>query len=623
MSSRRLGAPWLLAGLILVVLAAVTLAAISLRSLSRLAESMESEKRQELAGRGLSLQSAEKELFEGLQHELQGLLTHPEGIVLPEPSGMWLGWSLSNPSLERLGGPRQDWDPDLGLELGALTMTRPGDPGARSALETMGAQKEPVREVYRRMLLGRHLLLQDEPDVAALEFLSGAQVPIHRPETVWCALAVVTTSRSDILRVKGLEILSARAGEGSWPSGTRTLVLEELDKLEMTPHIGRVRALWKALTVDASSVDEFAALWSRSRPALQEAAKNGSAASQDVVWLASKRDTRLAVGALRPSLYAARLREIWSRIPGRHGLEIDLVTGSTGSGEFVRLSLPGHYARLSPVPGDTTFQDEERLLSRSTVAFLLVLLGVGALFTLVVAVRSARESRLKADFVSLVSHELRTPLTSIQMFVETLKEGRTSTDAERQGALGILDAETRRLRGLIERLLSFSILERGVDLRREEVSLNRIGRHALELMRPQFEAAGTRLTGTFPDEELAVVGDGTALSELCLNLLANALAHGRGPEASLTLSRHDGQAVLEVADRGAGLADKARKIFKPFERGASTEPGLGLGLALVQRIAEAHRGHVQALDREGGGALFRVTLPLALDQSPPSSTMEP
>lgn len=611
-----------MAGLILVIMAAMTLAAVSLRSLSRLAESVESERRQELATRGLALQAAEKGLFEGLDEELKALLTQVDGSSIPVPSGMWVGWTLANPSLARLGAPRPDWDPDLGAELSALTLADPHDEGMGPALEALGVQREPVREVYRRMMLGRHHLLLGHPDQASEEFLRGAQVPAHRPERVWCALTVVTRARDEVLRNKGMELLASMAGEGLWSTGTRLLVLEELDKLEKTPRLIDIRSVWEKSQVAPPSVDGFGQLWASSRLDVEEAVRVGSAMGSDVVWLARSRESRHAIGAFRTSAYAARLKDLWAQIPGRYGLDIDLVTGPTGHGEFVRLSLPGYHALLSPIAGDTTFQDEERLLSHTTVAFLLLVLGVGALFTLVAALRSARESRLKADFVSLVSHELRTPLTSIQMFVETLKEGRTSTESERQGALRILDAETRRLRGLIERLLSFSILERGADLRREEVSLNRIGRHALDLMRPQFEAAGTRLVGTFPDEELAVVGDGTALSELCLNLLANALAHGRGPESSLTLSRCGREAVLEMADRGPGLADKARKIFKPFERGGSAEPGLGLGLALVQRIAEAHGGSVQAFDREGGGSLFRVTLPLALDPAAPNPTME-
>jgi two-component system, OmpR family, sensor kinase len=98
------------------------------------------------------------------------------------------------------------------------------------------------------------------------------------------------------------------------------------------------------------------------------------------------------------------------------------------------------------------------------------------------------------------------------------------------------------------------------------------------------------------------------------NLLENAQRHGGG-DVSLALAVVAGQLQLEVADRGPGvpLAERER-IFEPFYRSSQAserQGGVGLGLSLVRSIARQHLGAVQCLEREGGGARFVVSLPLA------------
>ena len=114
-----------------------------------------------------------------------------------------------------------------------------------------------------------------------------------------------------------------------------------------------------------------------------------------------------------------------------------------------------------------------------------------------------------------------------------------------------------------------------------------------------------------------VDGDQESLTRLVWILVDNALRHGDGDvELGLALETPSGRAVLTVADRGPGIpaGDEAR-IFERFHRAdrARSGEGAGLGLAIAQTIVEAHDGSLTAANREGGGALFRVEMPLLAD----------
>jgi signal transduction histidine kinase len=98
------------------------------------------------------------------------------------------------------------------------------------------------------------------------------------------------------------------------------------------------------------------------------------------------------------------------------------------------------------------------------------------------------------------------------------------------------------------------------------------------------------------------------------NLLDNARRYGGTAQIETALVRGGATAILTVSDRGPGVAPAEReRIFEPFYRaqGASeTAGGVGLGLALVRGIVQQHAGTVECLPREGGGSVFRVTLPV-------------
>jgi signal transduction histidine kinase len=248
------------------------------------------------------------------------------------------------------------------------------------------------------------------------------------------------------------------------------------------------------------------------------------------------------------------------------------------------------------------------------VVWLSVLLAMAALW------KNMREqvqlSRKKDDFISAVSHELRTPLTSIRMYTEMLEKDWVKTDTKRREYYTTMRQESERLTRLIENVLDFSRIQRG----KKQYSFN-LGdvnepiRQVAELMRPCMERAGFMLV-----QELAQIApfkfDRDAVMQITVNLLDNALKYARIAEDKrifLRTRQVKDKVIIEVEDRGPGIGrSQQKKIFDAFYRcedeSTRQTTGTGLGLALVKRFAEAHRGFVEYTSAKPSGALFRVAL---------------
>ncbi len=248
---------------------------------------------------------------------------------------------------------------------------------------------------------------------------------------------------------------------------------------------------------------------------------------------------------------------------------------------------------------------------------LLLLAFVAGGFVLLRAARRERlDSLRKTDFVSNVSHELRTPLTSIRMFSELLAEDRIPDPARRRRALGTVAAESARLSRLVESVLDFSRLERNrrrYDLRPVDLAA------LLEEMRDETAGGGFVLrTGDRGAGGRVALADRDAVRQIVLNLLDNAAKYAAagGPPELAVRDAGNGAVALAVADRGPGVPPRAAKrIFDRFYRAddATTAEtrGSGLGLSIARRLARGMGGDLAYRPREGGGAVFELTLPRA------------
>jgi len=193
------------------------------------------------------------------------------------------------------------------------------------------------------------------------------------------------------------------------------------------------------------------------------------------------------------------------------------------------------------------------------------------------------------------SHELRSPLARIRLGIELLA---TDPSPERRTGLA---RDIGELDQLIDEILLASRLEGGAPLECEPIDFT-------ALVNKECERAGAVLQA----ERAELLGSVRLLQRLVRNLLDNALRHGGG-RAEVELRARTAGIELDVMDRGPGVDPEEReRVFEPFYRvrGASeAHGGVGLGLSLVRQIARQHGGDVFCLARDGGGSVFRVTLP--------------
>jgi signal transduction histidine kinase len=217
-----------------------------------------------------------------------------------------------------------------------------------------------------------------------------------------------------------------------------------------------------------------------------------------------------------------------------------------------------------------------------------------------------RLDQLKLNFVAVASHELRTPATSVYGITATLRERGDSLSPEaRQELEEALWEQSSRLRRLIEQLLDLSRLDaKAIPIQPQTVSLG-------ELLDEVVAAAGAEDKADIRidvDEEVEVVADRLALERILLNLVVNALRHGK-PPVVLSVLQRDTYLRVRVEDSGDGVpADLVPRLFERFERGGPGE-GSGLGLAIAQTYARAHGGDLLYDPTANGGARFELILP--------------
>jgi signal transduction histidine kinase len=251
-----------------------------------------------------------------------------------------------------------------------------------------------------------------------------------------------------------------------------------------------------------------------------------------------------------------------------------------------------------------------------TLGGLSFLLAGGIFLTYRNVSKEMALARLKSDFVSNVSHELRTPLSLIRLYAETLELGRLTSPEKHQEYYCIIRKESERLTALINNILDFSRIEAGrkeYDFR--ETDMRELVCNTLESYRYQIEQHGFTLEEKIGDVPPLRV-DREAMARSLVNLVNNALKYSQDRKyIGVKLYRENGSVKLEVIDHGIGIpVNEQHKIFEKFYRVGDplvhNTKGSGLGLSLVQHIAQAHGGDVGVDSAPGAGSKFTITLPL-------------
>jgi signal transduction histidine kinase len=227
---------------------------------------------------------------------------------------------------------------------------------------------------------------------------------------------------------------------------------------------------------------------------------------------------------------------------------------------------------------------------------------------------------VRDTFLAIASHELKTPITTLLLQTRVLlRVGQKSPDAavplrELGPKLDMLERQGKRLERLVSEMLDVSRLVSGrLSCAREPVDLADIAQDVTNRLSSAFGAEQGSLA--FEAEGPVVgLGDRAGLEQVLENLLSNALKFGAGQPVTVRAFRQDGRALVEVRDRGIGIAyeDQAR-IFQKFERAVSVRNygGFGIGLWLSRELVGKMGGKITVDSELGAGATFTVELEAA------------
>ena len=216
------------------------------------------------------------------------------------------------------------------------------------------------------------------------------------------------------------------------------------------------------------------------------------------------------------------------------------------------------------------------------------------------------------QFIADAAHELRTPLTALRLQLQLAQRARDP--AERDKALETLGEGITRATHVVEQLLAMARQDpaaQAADMK--AIDLAALVREVVETARPGAEQKGLML-GLDSRLDQGIVGDRTALRALVENLVDNAIRYTTAGSITARTYPVASDAVFEVEDTGPGIpAEERERVFDRFYRGSDAAAGgSGLGLSIVRRIAERHRGKVELASASGGnGLLARVTFPLS------------
>ncbi len=248
--------------------------------------------------------------------------------------------------------------------------------------------------------------------------------------------------------------------------------------------------------------------------------------------------------------------------------------------------------------------------------------------------------RRKDEFLAMLSHELRNPLAPMLNAALLLRLHSTRNRLQGienpmlQQSANIIEQQVGQLTRIVDELLEVSRITTGrIQLRQESISVGVVAENAVAMVRSLIDQRKHELTVSLPTQAIWVHADAARLGQVVVNLLTNAAKYtDQGGHVWLTVQQEGKEAVLHVRDTGVGIAPEILpRIFELFTQADRSldrsQGGLGIGLALVQRLVEMHGGTVAVSSALGQGSEFVVRLPVVAPplpraSSPPAETAQ-
>ena len=228
----------------------------------------------------------------------------------------------------------------------------------------------------------------------------------------------------------------------------------------------------------------------------------------------------------------------------------------------------------------------------------------------------AKSEARRSEFVANISHELKTPMTTIAGFSDGILDGTIPPEKER-AALQTISAETRRLSRLVRRMLDLSRLQSAENVTaQEQFDVSEIMLRVLVSLETKINSRHLDVDTRLPDGPVMVWGDPDAITQVCYNLLDNAIKFSdEGSTMGLSITTKGGKACVAVSNRGQTVPqDELAMIFDRFHKSDKSRSidreGVGLGLYIVKTILNNHKENITVTSQEGVTE-FVFTLTLA------------
>jgi signal transduction histidine kinase len=223
------------------------------------------------------------------------------------------------------------------------------------------------------------------------------------------------------------------------------------------------------------------------------------------------------------------------------------------------------------------------------------------------ALRNSERFAAMGRALASVAHDIKTPLISIGGFTQ-LVQRHLEPGSQDFKAMDIVLTETKRLEKMVKDMLDFS---RPLELEKSPENVCGIVKETMEIVADEAHRKKVTVDARLSECENLVSVDAMRMRQALINLVMNAIqATPNDRTISVNLSRTEQDVVFDVVDRGVGIPLKERsKVFSPFF--TTKKEGTGLGLPIVKKIVEAHKGRLEILDNPDAGLTFRVLLPVA------------
>ncbi len=223
---------------------------------------------------------------------------------------------------------------------------------------------------------------------------------------------------------------------------------------------------------------------------------------------------------------------------------------------------------------------------------------------------------LRKELVANLSHELSTPLTNIYGYLSALSDKVIDSDQEREQAIEQIKEETERLIALIKELKKLAVVDsQSINLDLKPTNVNQLIKNTVSAFETQLDEKKIVIKYRLAKDLPSVSIDQQKIKQVLINLIDNAIKFSpKKSELELSTAVDGSAVVIGVADRGIGISEKDLPfIFERFfqaDRSRSQKDGIGIGLAIAQKIIQAHRGKIEVDSKLGKGTVFRVILPV-------------